>query len=151
MLRFGDFDGDRRTDVFSLANSQWSVSYGGSTAWQRLNRRLSSNLGELVFADFDGDGKTDVARTSSGSWQLSSGGATPWRALASGRSEPLSIGMLFGDFDGDGRDDVVQHGVKSSGRPLSACKRPLFRSFEPFKLSPGGAGPLAAWSRVNLR
>jgi hypothetical protein len=150
-LRFGDFDGDGRTDVFSLVNNQWSVSDGGQGAWRRLNRKLSSDLGSLVFADFDGDRKTDVARTSGGKWQVSRGGATDWQTLQFGRSEPLSIGMLFGDFDGDGRADVLQHGAKS-GLTLPACWAPKkFLSFQRFRLSSGGARPLANWSSADIR
>ena len=70
-LRFCDFNDDGKTDVFSLANHQWSVSYGGATGWRRLNARLSSNLAEPVFADFNGDGHCDVARAYQGRWQVS--------------------------------------------------------------------------------
>ena len=99
-MRLGDFrNGDGTTDVFSLVNNQWSVSYGANTkARAASTASFSSKLGSLVFADFDGDRKTDVARTSGGKWEVPApGGATPWRTLQFHRSEPLSVGMLFGE------------------------------------------------------
>jgi hypothetical protein len=63
--------------------------------------------------------------------------------------------MLFGDFTGDGRDDVLQHGAKTPA-PNTACwairnGTTQFRSFERFRLSQGGAGPLKSWSVANMR
>ena len=147
-LRFGDFDGDGKTDVFSLANNQWSVSDGGNSAWRRLNKKLSSSLGSLAFADFNGDRRTDVARSSSGNWQVSWGGSTAWQTLQFRRSESLAAGMLFGDFTGDGRADVLQHA--SIGGPSPLCGAAI-GSFERYRLSAGGARPLARWSSADLR
>jgi hypothetical protein len=155
-LRFGDFDGDGKTDVFSLAKDQWSVSFGATTDWRRLNRKLASKLGQLAFADFNGDGKTDVARTSGSKWEVSLGGVMPWRTLAFGRPEPLGVGMLFGDFTGDGRDDVLQHGEMKAPVGFPPCWAQLspagvFDSFNRFKLSPSGSGPLKGWSVADIR
>ncbi len=131
-LRFGNFDDGGTTDVFSLVNHQWSVSYGGTSPWRRLNKEISSNLGELVFADFNGDGHTDIARSHDGKWQVSWGGATPWEPLQT-RSEPALAGMLLGDFDGDGHADVLQfHGLKL------------------YRLSSAGADPLMTWSQQDM-
>jgi hypothetical protein len=153
-LRFGDFDGDGTTDAFSLANGQWSVSFGGNTDWTKLNRRLSSDLEDLVFADFNGDGKTDVAQTDDGNWRVSWGGTTPWRILQYRRPEPLSIGMLFGDFNGDGRDDVLEHGVVTQA--TTTCwaydsDTTLFDSLDRYLMSDGGAHPFGIWSYANIR
>jgi hypothetical protein len=154
-LRFGDFDGDRKTDVFSLANGQWSVSFGGDTLWRRLNRKLSSDLGNLVFADFNGDRKTDVARSHDGRWEVSWGGATAWQTLQGRRREPLSVGMLFADFTGDGRADVLQHGEQTTTLSQEcwaiANGSAKFKSFDRFKLSASGTQPLTNWSSVDIR
>lgn len=131
-LRLGDFNGDGKTDVFSLANQQWSISYGGTSSWQRLNKQISSNLGELVFADFNGDGKTDIARSHNSKWEVSWGGATPWQPLQT-RTEPSLTGMLLGDFTGDGRADVLRYDGQ-----------------EQYGLSSGGTGPLVTWSQQDM-
>jgi hypothetical protein len=151
-LRFGDFDGNGKTDVFSLANGQWSVSWGGATTWRRLNSRRSSELGTLVFADLDGDRRTDVARGHDERWQVSWSGTTAWRALQTRAVPPLREALL-GDFDGDRRADVLQHGTVIPGRftPPNVFDPPRFRSFERFKLSPGGKDPLAVWSQQDMR
>ena len=128
--------------MFSLANGQWSVSYGGATGWRRLNAKRSSNLSELVFADFDGDGRTDIARSHGGRWEVSWAGTTTWRVLRT-RSQPSFVGMLFGDFDGDRRADVLQTGAVL---PLAR-----FGPFTRYKLSSGGTGPLVIWSAENMR
>ena len=89
-LRFCDFNGDGKTDVFSLANGQWSVSYGGASGWQRLNSKLSSDLGELAFGDFNGDGRCDIARAYHNSWQISYGGTAPWHYESPNRNPETS-------------------------------------------------------------
>jgi hypothetical protein len=61
-LRFGDFNGDKKTDVFRTNGKDWFISYGGSGKWTRLN---SSGYGieNIAFGDFNGDGKTDIFRS----------------------------------------------------------------------------------------
>ena len=83
--------------MFSLADGQWSVSYGGATRWQRLNEALSSDLAALVFGDFDGDGRTDIARSNDGDWEISYSYSTPWHPL--NLSQPIFVHMLFRYFD----------------------------------------------------
>ncbi|MDJ0572973.1 MAG: VCBS repeat-containing protein, partial [Pleurocapsa sp. MO_192.B19] len=62
-VRFGDFDGDGRTDIFSVTPEgeflRWRYSPGGIGKWVNLTRS-SVPLENLRFGDFDGDGKTDV-------------------------------------------------------------------------------------------
>jgi hypothetical protein len=60
-LRFGDFDGDGKTDVFAIQNGRWSYSSAAVATWQAIPGAPStSDLNGLVFGDFDGDGRTDV-------------------------------------------------------------------------------------------
>jgi hypothetical protein len=62
-LRFGDFDGDGKTDVFATvpqggSADQWKFSSGGAVNFRNL--AVGPPLDGLRFGDFDGDGKTDV-------------------------------------------------------------------------------------------
>jgi hypothetical protein len=135
--RFGDFNGDGKTDVFSLANHQWSVSWGGATKWQRLNAELSSNLNELVFGDFNGDGRCDIARAHDGGFQVSWGGTTPWQQISvPSQSQATFSGTLLGNFGGGSRTDVLEYAINGAG-------------LERFKLM-SGFGPLQAWSEQNM-
>src|ERR687889_846345 len=58
-LRFGDFDGDGKADVFAAWGGQWHISFGGVTGWQTVNGS-SFGISKFRFGDFNGDGKTDV-------------------------------------------------------------------------------------------
>jgi hypothetical protein len=87
-LRFGDFDGDGKTDVFaatSLGNGayQWKYSSGGTTNFQNL--AVGPAVANIRFGDFDGDGKTG------------------FQNLAIG---PALTQIAFGDFNGDWVTDV---------------------------------------------
>ena len=134
-LRVCDFNGDGRSDVFSLANHQWSVSYGGVGPWRRLNRELSSDLGELAFADFDGDGRCDVARAHGRSFQISWGGTSPWQTEPTQFPESFS-GTLLANFEGGRRQDILQFAYRGS---------PLDR----FLLS-SDFGPFTMWSQREV-
>lgn len=88
-LRFGHFDDDRIADVVAVQGGRWSVSFGGRTAWQRLNPTLSDKLQPLLIGDVDGDRIDDIVRYEAsadgltGNWSVSRGGAGPWEPLAS--------------------------------------------------------------------
>ena len=63
-LRFGDFDGDRITDVFTVSprpdgGNQWLYSPGGAGDWTDLAWSYES-LADLRLGDLDGDGLSDV-------------------------------------------------------------------------------------------
>lgn len=105
VLRFGDFDGDRKTDVFVTSGGVWYISSGGVAWWSELNGS-SSPLSDLAFGDFDGDGTTDVFRGNGRSWYVSYGGATFWQEInTSGFEVPE---LRFADFDGNGTTDVFR-------------------------------------------
>jgi hypothetical protein len=62
-LRFGDFDGDGATDVFSVQSTGWYMSKSATSPWTALPVSLTTNAASvdgLVVADFNGDGIADV-------------------------------------------------------------------------------------------
>jgi hypothetical protein len=85
-LRLGDFNGDGITDVLSTAGNVWSVSWGGRSPWQKLNDKLSDDLGALLIGNVDGIPGDDIVRYVAdspvkGHWEMSSGGHGPWQTL----------------------------------------------------------------------
>jgi FG-GAP-like repeat len=61
-LRFGHFNGDRIADVVAVSGGKWSVSYGGRTGWQVLNRIRGESLDGLLIGDINGNGRDDMLR-----------------------------------------------------------------------------------------
>ena len=104
--RFGDFDGDRKTDVFRANGAQWFYSSGGAASWRPLAvSRLG--VGDLRFGDFDGDGRTDVFSLANGQWSVSDGGSAGWRRLNARLSSNLAS-LVFADFNGDHKTDIAR-------------------------------------------
>ena len=122
-MRFADFDGDGRTDVYRrLDGGYWQINYMGSNndgtrfgAWHDVGSAGSTQLDDMRFADFDGDGRTDVyRRLDGGYWQINYMGSNndgtrfgAWHDVGSAGSTQLDD-MRFADFDGDGKTDVVR-------------------------------------------
>ena len=111
----GDFDGDGKTDVFSIQSSgQWRMSSAGTATYIKLGYDPAQKLSGLRFGDFDGDCKTDVFSVqSSGQWRMSSGGTAGYIKLGYDPDRTIKD-LRFGDFDGDGKTDVFS--VQSSGQ-----------------------------------
>jgi len=104
-LRFGDFNGDGKSDAFCANGSQWKVSYGAINSWEVLNNS-ALGLNDMAFGDFDGDGRTDVFKTTGSEWKVSYGGTSSWTHL---NTSVVTLDHLaFGDFNGDGITDVMQ-------------------------------------------
>ena len=143
-LATGDFDGDKRTDIFIATGTAWFYSRGGQGPWEFLqasNKRIS----ELGLADIDNDGITDVLyRDGAGNVGFLKSGRIALRPLTTS-PVPMSE-MRFGDFDGDGLTDIfytrdgqwrIWYGnlkewrdAQNSGFPISAL---LFGEFDAVK------------------
>jgi hypothetical protein len=115
-LRFGDFDGDRLTDIFFTRNGQWQVWYGRTRQWTPV-QTSSASISELQFGEFDRVRGTDVAAVMNGAWSYSSGATQRWAKLNRKLTSSLS-GAIAADFDGNGRTDIAyRDGLKWSYSP----------------------------------
>ena len=104
-LRFGDFNGDGKTDVLRSDGSLWWVSYGGTGPWVGLSQAQNIPLSELRFADLDGNQRTDVFHIQNGVWYWKKDGIGGWLRLNAAQWSTTSD-LVFADFDGDGRADI---------------------------------------------
>ncbi|MCB0609146.1 MAG: VCBS repeat-containing protein [Lewinella sp.] len=103
-LRFGDFNGDGKTDVFKSTGGKWYYSPGGAGSWVVLQSNPNT-VDKLAFGDFNGDHKTDVFYVLGGQWKYSSGGVAAWTNIAQAPGSSVE-NLAFGDFNGDGKTDV---------------------------------------------
>ncbi|GAA2367174.1 hypothetical protein GCM10010432_24860 [Catellatospora methionotrophica] len=104
-VRFGDFNGDGRTDVFRATGATWQYSSAGQTSWIDL-AASTVGLDDLRLGDFNGDGRTDVFNVSGTQWRYSDAGQSSWINLLNS-VVPLAD-LRFGDFNGDGRTDAFR-------------------------------------------
>lgn len=104
-LAVGDFDGDRRDDIFLANGTGWWYSSAGRTEWRFL-QPSTLRVSDLRFGRFDSDARTDVLFSQGQNWWISSGGARLPRML---RSDGARVrDCVFGDFDGDGLTDALR-------------------------------------------
>lgn len=125
-LRVGDFNGDRRDDVFFISGEislgpiktkQWSFWQYDSTTPTRINAILGNDINSVVVGDFDGDGYADLAQTDGNSWRWMPNGTKTngwtWKLLRGpdGQNQYKSIkDVLFGRFTpGDSRLDALRY------------------------------------------
>jgi len=121
---FLDFDGDGKSDVFSLKLRpdglyQWRYSSGGATDWIDNMAYDGRPLSDLRFGRFDSNLNTDVFgwRLLPGGayqWMLSADGYGSWQDLAYAGENPWTLG--FGDFNGDNRTDVFAAQYNGAGK-----------------------------------
>lgn len=125
-LRFGDFDGNGRTDVLLVdASGTWRVSYDGVGLWHDVFTDVDgTRAGNLLFGDFNGDGKTDIfAAKLRGigppqrwSWEYVEGEIEPptaqdtwqggWNVLQTDAGASGAGPLAVGRFDGNAVDDI---------------------------------------------
>jgi hypothetical protein len=104
-VRFGDFDGDRLTDMFYTRRNQWQVWYGRTRTWtptQTSDKPISG----LLFGEFDNVRGTDVVGINAGGWSYSSASTQRWARL-NGRLTSSFSKAVAADFDGNGRTDIA--------------------------------------------
>ena len=118
-LRFGDFDGDGKTDVFAISGGRWSISSAAATTWQAIpGAPTTSNVSGLIVGDFDGDGRADIGRYSydfpAASWKFDyspkassafTGGRLTTSAAAWAGRFALGPGVIW--WDGDEFDFAI--------------------------------------------
>ena len=116
-LRFGDFDGDHRTDVLGKNGEALEASWGGASEWERVNG-IDAPMRQLAVGDFDGNGRADIFYADGDTWHVAfNGGSFEETQTSSKRVADLR----FGDFDGDGTTDVM--GVVSGAWQVSYSAR----------------------------
>jgi hypothetical protein len=153
-LRFGDFDGDGKTDVFGVVAHSWSYSKSASGSWASgfLQEALAP-VSDLVVGDFDGNGIADVAsQQPSGTTavSISHGGRGNWVTHTIQDTNkcgglPLFTEMAaIGRFDSSpGVDFLIWDGLDYT---VSA-----YPGNEFCIASAGGTVDLQPWSRQDMR
>lgn len=121
-LRFADFDGNGRVDVFHLnRRGEWFVAADGRGRLQSLGKH-GLRINELGFSDFDGDGKSDILQIDAkGYWRMLSAGRGKWQAL--GRFGGAAADVGLGDFDGDGQTEALRIDAKGTWQLLDLRSR----------------------------
>src|SRR6185369_11412762 len=123
VLRFGDVNGDGKTDVIANNDGMLQISFGGTGRWTKIK-----DFGDDDFqvADFNGDGKTDVVRMSVspvdpfnpgrgylGAMNIMWSAAGAWKELSNGFTfssrDDYTKNFRFGDFNGDGISDLFRY------------------------------------------
>jgi hypothetical protein len=166
-----DMNGDGKTDIFTVKEGRWLVSYSATEPYALLSNQPPIKLERMGFGDFDGDGRTDVFVVPEDSyWRVSLGGIGPMAQLNELKEGPRSL--RFADLDGDGRTDVFnangsQWRYSSSGaQPWKVLQNSNLRAEEValadfngdgkadvfavvngvWKVSLGGTEPLTTWN-----
>ena len=104
-LRFGDFNGDRKTDLFYTQAGQWNVWDGPAGPWTP-KLRADLPVSELLFGEFDDVRGTDLATALRNEWVVSSGAVVAWGHLNDLRTSSFA-NAVAADFDGNGKSDIA--------------------------------------------
>ncbi len=104
-IRYGDFDGDGKADLFYAASGVWHVWYGASGQW-KVTATSSLPISTFLFGEFDDVKGTDVAAVTSGMWAYSSGGAGGWTQLNASLRPSFDRAVAV-DIDGNGKSDII--------------------------------------------
>lgn len=117
-MMIGDFNGDKRSDVFHAAGADYAYIWmGGPGSFEvkafRPWEGYDMSTGAMLLGDFDGDGKSDVfhAKADSDSaniWYSTGDGTFDVRSFSPWPGYVMDTGSwLVGDFNGDGRSDLM--------------------------------------------
>jgi hypothetical protein len=142
-LRFGDFNGDGKTDVFGVGNNGWQISYSQSgfptlSNWNPLPVSLTNTVNGLYVADFSGTGLAAIATECdpkyypTGDWCMWQQGSPTWQNFSLGL--PPSVAGI-GKFRGLAQADLLlwdNGGVQ-------------------FSISVGGNSSVGPWSTQDMR
>ncbi len=129
-FRFADFDGNGKTDVFTIDNTlgTFYISYDAATAFIPVFSETSTSLDEARFGQFDDQPGADVFLEINGNWMMSSSSTTPLVTIANA-GMPLDQ-LRIGDFDGNGRSDLFT--IASNYRwQVASAPNYIFETFPP--------------------
>jgi hypothetical protein len=129
-LRFGDFDGDGRTDVLGVNGGKWSIASAALGDWVTLGGISTSSLDGLFVADLDGDGIADVVKDDGGDVSYAKSGRNAFVAIRSTDGQKI---IAHGRFQGGLREGL------------------LWWSDEVIDIGPGLTAPATRWSRQDMR
>jgi hypothetical protein len=125
-IRYGDFNGDGRTDLAYNNGSNLFICYNAALPGQvsGVNTGLiiygNDNLNSVLFLDFNGDGRTDIGFVNYYDHNLYiclSIGQSDWARTTLIMSSAMTS-YAFGDFNGDGKMDIA---TKNNSTHLSIC------------------------------
>jgi hypothetical protein len=124
-VAFGNFDGDNRPDLFSLATGLFVARNLGDSfaAWQSIDPSFGW---QLLLADLDGDGLDDMVEDrgfSGGVVQRLSRGGGSFQPV--GKPEYWAKPLAAGDVDGDGTLDLISDRWLLRGQGLGAYDLPI--------------------------
>ena len=138
-LRFGDFNGDQKTDIFSIAPSgKWRYAAPGLHGWNSDGMFIDPDqtlLDDLLFGDFDGDGITDMLKVEANhphlndyQWRLAQHNRTEWRTIRA-RDHTLPHRIRIGNFNGNQTTDLFRV-IQFNGRWVMEYTEPTLGDFK---------------------
>ncbi|MBZ5629818.1 MAG: VCBS repeat-containing protein [Acidobacteriia bacterium] len=163
-LRFGDFDGDGKTDVFGVVSNgvfdTWSYSKSAQGSWSDgfLQEALAP-VDRLVVADFDGNGRADIAtwappdmtfddRIVSWDWRFSYDGLHNWTPHQIAPNEKCTLVFSLTFNQQNNWSHQVAGIARFSGNPGADV---LVWNNNELCIVSGGTGDPQPWSRQDLR
>ncbi len=109
-MRFGDFDGDGKTDAAHHYDTDWHASYSGTGDWIFLGGSQYGADQVRFDGDFDGNGTTDMAMHTSSGWRVQWDSNSSWEYI---NDSTITANLWFVDVgvktagDPTGVDDIV--------------------------------------------